>query len=209
MIAIVTFIALLGDRLRAEDSTHQRIHEQLVEKLAAGKYSRRGADACLGCHDDEEPFPTSMVFANIHGHPNVRGTPFEMAESPKLPAGLQCEACHGPMAEHGTKIQAKGATREPMVNLGERGNVNPDLQNHLCLACHDDYNRMHWHSSPHQLADLACGDCHEIHNSVDPIRTREAQPSQCMTCHLDVALELKQRSSHPIQDSHLAFDNLS
>ena len=62
---------------------------------------------------------------------------------------------------------------------------------------------MHWRASPHQLADLACGDCHEIHNSVDPIRTREGQPTMCMTCHLDVALELNQRSSHPIQDSHL------
>lgn len=203
VIAIVTFIALPGDRLHAEDSTHQRIHEQLVEKLAAGNYSRRGADACLGCHDDEDPFPTSMVFANIHGHPNVQGTPFQMSESLQLPAGLQCEACHGPMAEHGAKILADGATREPMLNFGKQGNADSDLQNHLCLSCHDDYNRMHWRASPHQLADLACGNCHAIHNAVDAIRTREDQPTMCMTCHLDVALELNQRSSHPVQGSHL------
>ncbi len=201
--AIAIFITLSGEHVRAEESTHQRIHELLAAKLAVGDYSRRGADACLGCHDDDEPFPTAMVFANIHGHPNVRGTPFEMADLHKFPAGLQCEACHGPMANHGAKILADGATREPMVNFGKRENANADLQNHLCLACHDDYDRMHWHASPHQLAELACGDCHEIHNSGDPIRTRKDQPTRCMSCHLDVALELNQRSSHPIQNSHL------
>ncbi|MCY4128868.1 MAG: DmsE family decaheme c-type cytochrome [Gammaproteobacteria bacterium] len=203
VIAVASFAVISSEGTHAEDSTHQQIHQLLADKLAAGEYSRRGADGCLGCHDEEEPFPTALIFANIHGHPNFRGTPFEISDSSKLPAGLQCEACHGPLAEHGAKILPEGAVREAMLNFGERGNAKVDLQNQLCLACHEDYNRMHWRASPHQLADLACANCHEIHNSVDQIRTRANQPSICMTCHLDVALELTQRSSHPIQDSHL------
>ena len=201
--AVAAFAVISSVGLRGDESSHQQVHRLLVEKLATGEYSRRGADVCLGCHDDDEPFPTAMIFANVHGHPKFRGTPFEINDSPQLPAGMQCEACHGPMADHGVKILGEESVREPMLNFGKRGNAEPDLQNHLCLACHDDYNRMHWRASPHQLADLACGDCHEIHNRLDPIRTRENQPSLCMSCHLDVSLELSQRSSHPIQDSHL------
>ena len=203
VISLAACILLSCGWLRAEESAHEQIHQLLVEKLSSGEYSRRGADVCLGCHDEDEDFPTSLVFANIHGHPSVDGTPFDMTDSPTLPAGLQCEACHGPMSEHGTKILPDGAIREPMLNFGERGNAHSDLQNHLCLACHSDYNRMHWRGSPHQLDNLACADCHEIHNSIDAVRTREGQPHICMTCHLDVALEQKQRSSHPIHDSHL------
>lgn len=203
VVAVTGFALMSGIGLRADDNAHQRIHQILAQKLAAGDYSRRGADGCLGCHDEEEPFPTALIFANIHGHPNFRGTPFERSVSPRIPAGLQCEACHGPIGEHGVKILPEGATRAPMLNFGARGNAKADLQNHLCLACHEDYNRSHWRTSPHQLADLACADCHEIHKAHDSIRTREHQASLCMTCHLDVALELAQRSSHPIEDAHL------
>lgn len=202
-LAVVAATLVSNHDVRADDGAHQRIHELLVEKLAAGEYSQRGADACLGCHDEEEPFPTASIFANIHGHPGIKGTPFEAGDSPELPAGLQCEACHGPMAEHGVKILAEGKAREPILNFGNRSNANADLQNHLCLACHEDYNRMHWRASPHHLADMACGDCHELHSEIDPIRTRDLQSPICTSCHLDVALELNQRSSHPIRDSHL------
>ena len=203
VIAILVVAVITGELPQAEDGEHEQTHQLLADKLAAGEYSRRGADVCLGCHDEEEAFPIALVFANIHGHPHFRGTPFETSDSAQLPAGMQCEACHGPMANHGVKILPKDSVREPMLNFGEQGNAKPDLENQMCLTCHDDYNRMHWYTSPHQLADLSCGDCHEVHNSVDPIRTREHQTTLCMSCHLDVALEITQRSSHPIQDSHL------
>ena len=200
---VVAFMVIWNVAIRADEVEFQKTHKLLAEKLAVGEYSRRGADGCLGCHDDEAPFPTSLIFANIHGHPNLRGIPFELADSTKLPAGLQCEACHGPIAAHGIKILPDGAVREPMLNFGRRSNAHADLQNHLCLECHEDYERTHWRTSPHQLADLACADCHQIHDSLDPIRVREQQPSRCMTCHLDVKLELTQRSSHPIEDAHV------
>jgi len=199
----IVFAVLLALFLRADESGKANVHQILAEKLADGAYSRRGADTCLGCHDEDDPFPTALVFANIHGHPNFDGTPFHLGDTSNLPIGLQCEACHGPMADHGVKILPDGAAREPMLNFGERGNAKPDLQNQLCLTCHEDYNRTHWHNSAHELGNLACADCHRVHDADDPVRMRGHQNAKCVRCHQQVALELNQRSSHPIRDSHL------
>ena len=70
---IVLMIAVAA--LFATSHGDPQVHAALVAKLAAGDYSRRGADLCLTCHDEEEPFPTAAVFDTLHGHPNVAGSP--------------------------------------------------------------------------------------------------------------------------------------
>lgn len=182
---------------------HSNAHLEIVKKLIDGDYSTRGADACLGCHDDEETFPTSAIFETIHGHPNIDGSPFQQSESPHPPHGLQCEACHGPAGAHIKKILDEGETREPMLNFGARGNTRPDLQNHVCLACHEDYNRAHWQNSAHELGELACTNCHQIHARVDKIRTREDHNSMCISCHREVGSDMLKRSSHPMREDTL------
>ena len=102
----------------------------LAAKLAAGTYSPRGADTCLGCHDESEPFATAAVFETVHGHPGIDGSPFADAVSSAFPAGLQCEACHGPAgnqrAAHAARrrgagtpssISVRGATRRPICRI--------------------------------------------------------------------------------------------
>ena len=177
--------------------------DPLMRKLMAGDYSRRGADTCLACHDEEEPFPTLDLFRTVHGHPAVAGSPFEMARASQSPAGLQCEACHGPIGEHGRPILAQGAMREPILNFGRRGNAEPALQNGLCLACHANYERAHWAGSPHEEAGLSCADCHRIHQETDPVRTQSAQATVCTSCHRHVAADALKRSSHPMRDNQL------
>lgn len=187
---------------RADDAIHRDVHELLVEKLKDGSYSRRGADVCLGCHDEEEAFPTALVFATSHGHPKIEGSPFDMSGGIDLPAGLQCEACHGPLGNHGMKILPPGQSREPMLDFAVTKNARPELQNHLCLACHEDYNRMYWQSSPHQLSGLVCANCHEIHDPLDRVRTRNRQVDICLECHQAVEAQFMQLSSHPIDGAH-------
>ena len=91
-------------------------------------------------------FPRPLVFATSHGHPEIEGSPFDMSGDTDLPAGLQCEACHGPLGNHGMKILPRGQAREPMLDFAVTKNARPELQNYLCLACHEDYNRMYWQS---------------------------------------------------------------
>ena len=177
-------------------------HATLVAKLAAGDYSRRGADLCLTCHDEEEPFPTAAVFATLHGHPTAAGSPFE-EEADDYPASLQCEACHGPAGDHGRRILPQGAVREPMVNFGQRANAGADLQNQLCLACHADYGRAQWAGSAHEQADLACADCHRIHSLDDDVRTRNDQATVCVSCHANVGGDMLKASSHPMRRNEM------
>ena len=202
VIAVVSAAGLAGP-LAADDA-----HDQLVQKLHQGEYSRRGADGCLGCHDEAEPFPTLAIFNTVHGHPAVPGSPFETAharggDASPLPAGLQCEACHGPSGEHDQRILPDDADREPIVNFGVRGNASADLQNGLCLQCHADYGRARWAGSAHEQADLACADCHRLHDATDPVRHPAYQNRTCTACHRDVAADALKLSAHPLREGQL------
>ena len=197
MLALVALAGALGG-LTLRDS-----HDELVQKLVDGDFSRRGADGCLGCHDEDEPFPTLAVFATVHGHPAVPHSPFDMSDSATAPGGLQCEACHGPAGEHGRRMLRDESRREPMLNFAAQGNAEPVFQNSLCLACHETYQRAHWAGSPHEEADLSCGDCHRIHAETDAVRMPAEQSQICGSCHGNVLAEALKRSSHPMRDGQL------
>ena len=126
-----------------------------------------------------------------------------MSAAAHLPAGLQCEACHGPAGDHARQILPAGVVREPMVNFGVRANAEPGLLNGLCLGCHADYERAHWAGSAHEAADLACADCHVIHSEDDPVRRRGGQSDACATCHRSVAADALKLSAHPMRDEVL------
>ena len=201
---LVCILVLLVYAGAATGEPGMAVEERLAEQLAAGDYSRRGADTCLGCHDDTEPFPTGALFATVHGHPEVTGSPFKTGSSQSYPEGLQCEACHGPIGEHGQRMLREGAEREPIVNFGQRSNASADLQNHFCLACHADYGRARWAGSAHEQGDVACADCHRIHTPVDTVRTQTGQAERCLVCHREVRADLLKLSSHPMREHQLA-----
>ena len=179
----------------------------LTQKLLDGNYSRRGADICLRCHDDTFPFPTAMVFHTVHGQPTHPEAPFAPPADSTPPAGLQCEACHGPIDEHGKQILADDETRQEMLAYGSRGNVETSLQNGMCLNCHEHYRRLHWDGSAHETAGLACADCHQIHAFIDKVRRIGEQVDRCTGCHTDVAADMLKRSAHPLRDSQLTCVN--
>ena len=140
----------------------------------------------------------------MHGHPGVQSTPFHSGPRHAFPAGLQCEACHGPVGDHGQRMLRDGAARAPIVNFGQRGNVSAELQNHFCLACHEDYGRARWAGSAHEQGDVACADCHRIHDPVDAVRTQAGQAERCLACHREVRADFLKLSSHPMRDHQLA-----
>ncbi|WOT05396.1 DmsE family decaheme c-type cytochrome [Shewanella youngdeokensis] len=164
-----------------ESMSPEAIGGVLDKKFAEGRYSKKGADTCLACHKRSEKVLT--IFSTPHGN----------AANDKSPMGsLQCEACHGPIGKHN-----RGG-KEPMIAFGEGSPLTAENQNSVCMSCHQDEPRMSWHSSLHNLEEVACADCHQIHSEQDPVLSKDTQVEVCTSCHTREQSDLKKRSHHPL-----------
>ncbi|WP_035416421.1 DmsE family decaheme c-type cytochrome [Ferrimonas kyonanensis] len=161
--------------------SQQQIMDTLVNKFEQGNYSKKGADSCLMCHKKNDT--VMALFDGVHG--SLQGN------SPM--AGLQCEACHGPQGKHN-----RGG-KEPMLDFGPQALATTEAQNSVCLSCHQDSPRMSWHASSHNLEQVACASCHQVHTGHDPILDKQQQNGVCTDCHSQQKAEMHQRSSHPMK----------
>ncbi len=191
-------LAIVATSVYGEDSDpKQDIELQLVEKFSKGKYSRKGANDCLRCHDDESEQSAMGIFDNIHG--NVRHPDSPMNAN-------QCEACHGPLGNHARKPRGN-KPREPMITFGDLSPVSAEKQNSVCLSCHTDSGRAAWHSSEHAFEDLSCSSCHKVHQKQDPVMVPELQTEVCTNCHVRTKSDLHKRTSHPILNGDMTCSN--
>lgn len=167
---------------------HDSVETLLLEKFKAGSYSKSGADTCLMCH--RQPEVVGSFFQSPHADISSPNSPL---------AELQCEACHGPQGKHRGK-------NEPMIQFGETANVSAELQNSVCLSCHLDSADSAWHMSQHDVEEVACADCHQVHTAHDPIREPVGQVAACGSCHLEQQAAFLKRSRHPIAGQHAGSD---
>ncbi|MDV5083055.1 DmsE family decaheme c-type cytochrome [Vibrio diabolicus] len=175
---------------KAVTLTQEEIETILDTKFSEGKYSRRGPDGCLRCHDDTSNKPATGIFDNIHGKSaNLHGPMNDK----------QCEACHGPANNH-ARNPRKGQVREPMITFGPNSPVPAEKQNSVCLSCHQDAKRSTWHSSEHAFEGLSCASCHQLHQKDDPMMVAEMQADKCTDCHSRTKSDIHKRSRHPIID---------
>lgn len=160
----------------------------------AGGYSAKGADTCLGCHDDESAiYSAGAIFKSRHGHRGDQRSPFGAG-------GLQCEACHGPGAAHAKNKKAAS------INAFRADSKMPlEQRNQTCLACHEGSSRTAWHDSAHERAKLACTDCHKMHQSRgDAVLTKATQPQVCAACHKQQRADFQKTSAHPVRQGKMA-----
>lgn len=153
------------------------------------KYTKKGADTCLKCHDEDSEFPVFSIFKTKHAQPADERTPF---------AQLQCESCHGPGGKHAKKVR-KGKPQAPIINFGDKSSLLPEEQNRICLDCHENRSRIAWKGSAHENEDIACANCHKIHASKDAVLVRKEQPEVCFKCHLKERAEFYKPSVHPVR----------
>ncbi|MFQ6370463.1 DmsE family decaheme c-type cytochrome [Shewanella sp. YIC-542] len=162
--------------------TPAEVEATLDTKFAEGHYSPKGADSCLMCHRRTEH--VMDIFQGVHG----------AVDSSKSPmAGLQCEACHGPMGKHN-----RGG-KEPMIAFGKSSTLSAEKQNSVCLSCHQDDKRMNWSDSHHDNADVACASCHTIHAAKDPVLSKTTEVAVCTSCHTKQKADMNKRSAHPLK----------
>ena len=133
-------------------------------------FSRRGADTCLGCHDDAAVLG---LFETAHAMPGDSRTPFGHGQ-------LQCEACHGPGDAH---ARGRGASRPKVIEFGRNSATPVATQDAQCLTCHTGTTN-HWASAAHARNDVGCADCHKSHEPRDPVLLRTGQGEVCGSCHL-------------------------
>jgi DmsE family decaheme c-type cytochrome len=157
----------------------------------APAYSRKGADTCLGCHDDAR---LKGLFRTKHGRPTDPRAPFGHG-------GLQCEACHGPGDAH---AKARGKEPAGIVDFSHKGISGVAEQNGKCLGCHQTNTAHVWGTTAHAAADLSCADCHSAHSAVDPVRQVATQPEVCSGCHEAQRSNLFKPSHHPLREGKMA-----
>ncbi|ADN75568.1 decaheme c-type cytochrome, DmsE family [Ferrimonas balearica DSM 9799] len=171
-----------------EELSEAELETILVEKFAEGKYSAKGADNCLMCHRRSET--VMALFDGVHGRTSNPA-------SPMAPGQLQCEACHGPQGNHN-----RGG-KEPMITFGPDSRVSASAQNSVCLSCHSGDDRLAWHGSTHDIEEVACSSCHNVHAAQDPSRDKLQAQANCTDCHRQQFAQMQQRSSHPMRTGQI------
>jgi DmsE family decaheme c-type cytochrome len=158
-----------------------------TEENDEAPYSKKGADTCLSCHDDQT---TLAVFRSKHAMPGDSSSPFGHGQ-------LQCEACHGPGGDHAGRVR-RGKERPPVVIFGWDSPTPITVQNGLCADCHQDDAGFAWHGSGHDENTVACADCHVSHTASDPVLATASQPEVCFDCHQQTRTETLKPYAHPI-----------
>jgi DmsE family decaheme c-type cytochrome len=156
------------------------------EEASDVSYSRKGADTCIACHDDEK---TLAIFRTRHGVASDSRSPFGHGQ-------LQCESCHGPGGAHAPRVR-RGQERPPVIEFGPNDATPVATQNSMCLGCHEADVGFGWHAGPHNNDEIACADCHVSHAPRDAVLETATQPEVCFDCHQLQRSETLKAFSHP------------
>ncbi len=160
----------------------------------------KGDAKCTGCHDEaDEPLPSMLQL-----HPSVLAiakTKHGTRADGNTPT---CTDCHGESQDH-RNYRGSGDPPKPDRYFTERTTTPAALRNESCLECHAGESQRHfWGGSAHELADVACTSCHEIHTDKDKVRDKLTQAEVCFTCHKDKRAEVHKPSHHPVLEGKVA-----
>lgn len=152
-------------------------------------YTEKGADTCLDCHEEAA---VTGIFRTAHGRPSDARSPFGHGQ-------LQCEACHGPGDSH---ANGKGKARPSVIRFGKKSDTPKAVQNEQCLTCHTK-NAAHWGANAHAGNQVACADCHTLHQPKDAVRDVRTQTMVCTSCHQARAADALKPSHHPLHEGKM------
>ena len=188
-VTILFVSTLFSSPVAAEVNTVAENKDNNHSTELAAQYTRKGADTCLKCHDEDYKYPIFPIFYSKHGNPNDKRSPMGQ---------LQCESCHGPGRAHATEPKA-GFERAEIIAFGRQSEISYERQNGQCLQCHQGNNRLAWKGSTHEQQNILCVDCHTLHVKKDPLLAGNKQPETCYRCHQKQRAEFERNSVHPVR----------
>jgi DmsE family decaheme c-type cytochrome len=162
----------------------------------------RGDAQCTLCHNDPRILSIGQT---RHG----------ATSDPRTPT---CTSCHGGSAAHRSSA---GGTK-PDRYFAKNSTTPADVRSAACLECHGgDRHLAFWESGRHKKNDVACNNCHVIHEakaapqlrkdnpSITPFVTtsRQLQYETCTACHKQIRSQLLKTSHHPILEGKLNCTN--
>lgn len=140
-----------------------------------------GAEACKACHEQQ----CKNIEASPHARINfLNGN-----------AGRDCESCHGPGAAH-----IEGGGDKSKIFIFQAANRKDASQR--CLTCHAARQEQSgFMRSSHFRNDVACLDCHSVHQPAEPRKLLAARPNDlCFRCHSDLQAEFAKPSHHRVTE---------
>jgi DmsE family decaheme c-type cytochrome len=150
-----------------------------------------GDAKCTACHDEADSPGVLAVGKTKHGTRADGRTP-------------SCTSCHGDSAAH---IGYKGSAKPPAPDrtFGKKSKNTAAEKNVACTTCHQNDSKRHlWVGSAHELADVSCTNCHEVHVAHDKVRDKRTQPEVCYACHKEQRAQFNKQSHHPTPEGKVS-----
>jgi len=151
----------------------------------------RGDAKCTFCHDEADSPQLLAIGKTRHGVRVDGRTP-------------TCTSCHGDSDGHRT-YKGSGKPPKPDRTFGKTTQTPANERSEACLTCHSkDSTRHMWQGSAHQMHDVACTSCHQIHAGIDKVRDKRTQQEVCFACHKEQRAQVNKQSHHPIIEGKVA-----
>ncbi len=163
----------------------QESMKQFNSEVSGSKFV--GSSACEDCHDE--------LVAKFKENVHMDIAAFEAKGNKK-----GCEGCHGPASAH---IDNDGDVSK-IISFNSK-NVPPAVKSSVCTSCHNDEELISWHGSTHNMSNVACTDCHDIHNGKGNAKLKaETTDKLCLKCHQDKLAKMNMPSHHPLKEGKMS-----
>ena len=146
----------------------------------------KGDARCTRCHDQDDDYPVLSIAQTRHGVRADERTP-------------TCTSCHGQSDAHVDNPGGKADRPKPDRVFGKKTDTPVAERSAACISCHKGRARTHWEGSAHQVNDVTCANCHQVHAPRDKVLAKQTQPQVCFACHREQRADTLKISTHPIQ----------
>lgn len=160
------------------------VRERMLTLPTIDGASNVGDAKCASCHEDKmAPFAKT-----VHGR---------LANFEVMGGGKGCESCHGPASLH--------ANEGDTSKIFSFAKLTNDQASAICLKCHSYGSLMEWHGNMHAINDVACTDCHKIHQGTTAVKKslKMSEPDLCYSCHQEYQAKASFPSHHPIKEGKM------